>query len=251
VSEIQHPESRSFEQVADLYERVRPEYPAEAIAWIAEELSLRKGRTVLDLGAGTGKLTRALVETGAGVIAVEPGREMLAQLMKAVPGVQALHGAAEAIPLPDASVDAVTAGQSFHWFREDEALPEMHRVLRPGGGVALVWNMRDQESAFQRRISDLIAPFIPPDRMRDPGYWFARPLAESELFGWIDERTFRFTEQLGADALAGRIASISFVAAAPSEARAVLEADLRAAVARAGGLVDFPYVTTAYVARAT
>jgi ubiquinone/menaquinone biosynthesis C-methylase UbiE len=131
VSELQHPNSRSFELVADVYERARPEYPPEAVAWLAEKLGLAAGRTVLDLGAGTGKLTRALVPTGARVIAVEPGERMLAELRRAVPGVEALRGAAEAIPLRDDSVDAITVGQAFHWFRHDEAVPELHRVLRP------------------------------------------------------------------------------------------------------------------------
>src|SRR5947207_16006721 len=130
VSELQHPDSRSFELVADLYERARPGYPPEAIAWLAEQLDLRAGRTVLDLGAGTGKLTRALVATGAHVIAVEPGDAMRAELSRAVPEAQALCGAAEEIPLPDASLDAIAVGQAFHWFRHDEALPELHRVLR-------------------------------------------------------------------------------------------------------------------------
>ena len=153
MSELQHPDARSFEQVADVYERARPEYPADAVAWVADELGLSPGRTVLDLGAGTGKLTRALVQTGAQVIAVEPGEQMLSQLRRVVPDATALLGAAEDIPLPDNSVDAATMGQSFHWFRHDEALPELHRVLRPGGGIALLWNWRDQGSELQERRS--------------------------------------------------------------------------------------------------
>jgi len=120
-----------------VYERARPEYPQDAVDWIAQELGLHAGRTVLDVGAGTGKLTRALVETGARVIAVEPGEAMLGQLRHAVPRAEALLGAAENIPLADDSVDALTVGQAFHWFRHDEALPELHRVLRTGGGIAL------------------------------------------------------------------------------------------------------------------
>jgi len=133
VSELQHPDSRSFELVADLYERARPGYPQEAIDWVAGKLGLGSSSTVLDLGAGTGKLTRALIETGARVIAVEPGAAMRAELELALPDVEALRGAAEDIPLPDQSVDCVAVGQAFHWFRHDEAMPELHRVLRPGG----------------------------------------------------------------------------------------------------------------------
>jgi ubiquinone/menaquinone biosynthesis C-methylase UbiE len=248
VSELQHPDSRSFEQVADLYERVRPAYPEEAIAWIVDELVLGPGRTVLDLGAGTGKLTRQLVASGADVIAVEPGEAMLAELRSAVPTVTALHGAAEDIPLADHTVDALTVGQAFHWFRFEEATEEMHRVLRPGGGVALLWNNRDQDDALQREVTELMAPFVPPARAA--AYDSSKFLAESPLFAPLDERVFRFAQKLDADGLVGRIMSISFVAAAPSERRADLERQLREAVATRGGTVDFPYVTSVYVSRA-
>ena len=127
MSDLQHPDARSFESVADLYERARPPYPEAAIAWLVERLRIRRGSTVLDLGAGTGKLARALVPLAARVIAVEPGPEMLARLVRAVPAAEPVLGAAEAIPLADDAVDAVICGQSFHWFRHDEALPEIRR----------------------------------------------------------------------------------------------------------------------------
>jgi SAM-dependent methyltransferase len=251
VSDLQHPGSRAFELVADVYERARPEYPPEAVAWITASLDLQAGRTVLDLGAGTGKLTRALVATGAQVIAVEPGKAMMAELVRAVPEAKAVHGAAEDIPLPDASVDAVTVGQAFHWFRHDEALPELHRVLRRQGGISLVWNSRDQEAPLQRDLTDLIGRFFPPDRPGGPagGSW-AKPLAESDLFEALDERRFGFVQTLDADTLVDRIASISFVAASPLEERLALEERLREIVAANGGTVDFPYVTVVYISRA-
>jgi len=245
VSELQHPDSRSFELVADVYERARPGYPVEAVAWIADRLDLRKGRTVLDLGAGTGKLTRALLTTGARVIAVEPGDEMRARLEQAAVGAEALRGAAEEIPLLDGSVDAITVGQAFHWFRHDEAIPELRRVLRPGGGVALVWNSRDPDNPLQKEIGELIAPFVPPGRP-DAEEW-PGPLRESQLFGPLEERRFSFVEELDPDTLAERIASVSFVAAAPAEARRELDAAIRRVADRLGGLVAFPYVTRAYV----
>ncbi len=248
MSELQHPDSRAFELVADLYERARPEYPKDAVAWLAEGLELREGRTVLDLGAGTGKLTRQLLETGALVIAVEPGDAMRAELVRAVPGVKALRGSAEDIPVPDDSIDAVTVGQAFHWFRHEEALREIHRVLKPGGGIALVWNSRDQEAALQREVNELLEPLVPPDRAV-AGLW-SRALVESDLFGPVEERRFRFSDELDADALADRIASISFVAAAPPEERARIDSRLRAVVEKLGGRIDFPYVTAVYVSRA-
>ena len=120
-----------------------PGYPDEAVAWVAERLGIGPGRDVLDLAAGTGKLTRQLVPLGARIVAVEPIDAMRAELERAVPAVEALAGTAEAIPLPDGSVDAVTCAQAFHWFRADEAVREIRRVLRPGGGLALLWNGRD------------------------------------------------------------------------------------------------------------
>jgi len=247
VSELQHPNARSFELVADVYERARPEYPAEAVAWLVAQLDLREGRTVLDLGAGTGKLTRALVQTGARVIAVEPGEAMLGELRRVLPDVEALLGGAEAIPLDDDSVDAITVGQAFHWFRHDEAVPELHRVLRPGGALALVWNSRDQRRPLQREISGLIKPLVPADR--PPVGHSAQALESSDLFGSVEKRTFPFVQQLDAEAVAERIASVSFVAAAPPDARAELDRRLREIVASQGGVVDFAYLTEVYVSR--
>ena len=248
MSDLQHPQSRSFELVAGVYERARPEYPADAIAWLAEQLDLRAGRTVLDLGAGTGKLTRALVPTGAHVIAVEPGEQMLAELRRVVPDVEARIGAAEAIPLADDSVDAVTVGQAFHWFRHDEAVPELHRVLRPGGAVALIWNSRDQARPLQREVSELIKPLMPPNR---PAVGHsATALEHSPLFGPVEERAFPWVQQLDADGIADRIASVSFVAAAPPEQRADVDRRLREIAAEQGGAIDFAYLTEVYVSRA-
>jgi SAM-dependent methyltransferase len=245
VSDLQHPESRSFELVADLYERARPDYPPGAVAWISDRLDLRAGRIVLDLGAGTGKLTRSLVDTGARVIAVEPGDAMRAVLEWGVPQAEAMRGSAEDIPLPTASVDAIAIGQAFHWFRHDIAIPELHRVLRPGGGVALIWNTRDPELPLHREIGELIAPFIPPDRP-PPDQW-SRQLRETELFGPLETRRFSFVHKVDADGLAERMASVSFVAAAPLEARRELDLRLRKLAERLGGCVDFPYVTAVYV----
>ncbi|MDX6399968.1 MAG: hypothetical protein QOF27_574 [Gaiellaceae bacterium] len=245
MSDLQHPDSRSFELVADVYERARPEYPAEAVDWIAKRLDLRSGRTVLDLGAGTGKLTRALIPTGARVIAVEPGDAMRAELERAVPAAVALRGSAESVPLGDDTVDAITVGQAFHWFRHEEAIPELHRILRRGGAVALVWNSRDQDAPLHREIGDLIAPFVPPDR--PPADEWPSALEESPLFGPLEEQRFSFSQELDADALAERIASVSFVAAASADARHRLDAQLRAVAGRLGGSVEFSYVTVVYV----
>src|SRR5947208_10781774 len=119
-----HPAAAGFARAAGVYERARPEYPPEAVAWLVDRLDLPPGRVVVDVAAGTGKLTRLLVPSGARVVAVEPLAEMRAQLEEAVPSVEALEGTAEALPLADDFADAVTVAAAFHWFRAAEALPE-------------------------------------------------------------------------------------------------------------------------------
>jgi ubiquinone/menaquinone biosynthesis C-methylase UbiE len=243
VSELQHPDARSFEDVAELYERVRPSYPEAAVDWLAERLEIDATSTVLDLGAGTGKLTRAFLAHTARVVAVEPGPEMLAQLRRAVPEAEAILGPAEAIPLADASVDAVVCGQSFHWFRTDEALREIDRVLRPDGGLGLIWNMRDPDDALQQQITELLDPFVPTGRATDEGVEaFVR-----RTFDEFETLVVPFEEEMDAGTVAARIASISFVAAAPEEKRNELLGAVRALVDERGGRVPFRYRTETYV----
>jgi ubiquinone/menaquinone biosynthesis C-methylase UbiE len=160
-----HGAASSFASVAELYERARPEYAAAAVAYVVESLDLGPGRVVLDLGAGTGKLSRQLAASGARVIALEPLAEMRALVPE---GIDALAGSAEAVPLDDGSVDAVTAAQAFHWFDETAALAEIRRVTRPGGLLALVSNRRDAADPATRAFDELLArvrghpPLEPP-----------------------------------------------------------------------------------------
>jgi ubiquinone/menaquinone biosynthesis C-methylase UbiE len=247
LAEQQHPQSRSFEQVAELYERARPSYPEEAVDWLVEELHLGGDSIVLDLGAGTGKLTRRFVARVGRVVAVEPGPEMLAQLRRTVPEAEPLLGAAEAIPLGDQSVDAVVCGQSFHWFRREEAVHEIRRVLRPGGGLGLIWNARDQKDPLQAEVTKLLEPLVPPgrDSLRVAGTRFV-----AEVFGNLRTAEFPFEQELDAEGLVERVSSISFVAAAPEAAREELQRRLRALVADRGESLRFRYRTEAYVSRA-
>ncbi|HYY02538.1 MAG TPA: class I SAM-dependent methyltransferase [Gaiellaceae bacterium] len=244
MSELQHPDSRTFEQVADLYERVRPSYPDEAVTWLADRLGIGAGSTVLDLGAGTGKLTRILVRRAARVIAVEPGPEMLAQLRRAVPEAQPVLGSAEAIPLPDDVVDAVVCGQSFHWFRTDEALREIRRVLRAGRGLGLIWNVRDPDDSLQNEITKLLEPFVPPGR---PSLRAAVSAFVGRTFSEVEIHSVPFAQELDADGVVDRVASISFVAGAPEAKRRELQEVLRTLVGARGGRVAFRYVTESYV----
>jgi ubiquinone/menaquinone biosynthesis C-methylase UbiE len=247
MSGLQHPKARGFELVADVYERARPSYPPETVAWLAERLDLGAGRSVLDLGAGTGKLTRLLVGTGARVLALEPGDEMRARLTAVVPEAEPVAAGAESIPLPDASVDAATAAAAFHWFRLDEALPEIHRVLRPGGGLALVWNERDPDDPLQRSVTELLLPLtsVGRRRIRDRGWMEA--IEASGHFGPLEEHTTAFADELDGTGLVERVRTISFVALAEEPERARLEAGLRDLADAAGGVVRFAYRTQAFV----
>jgi SAM-dependent methyltransferase len=136
--------ARSFGAVAAAYAEHRPGYPAAALDWALAPIAASepRERTLLDLGAGTGKLTTALLGRGT-VIAVEPDPAMLAELRRRLPDVDAREGSAESIPLPTGSVDTVLVGQAWHWFDTGRALPELARVLRPGGVLAALWNADD------------------------------------------------------------------------------------------------------------
>jgi SAM-dependent methyltransferase len=147
-------QAASFDRAADVYDRARPEYPDEAVDWLVPP----GARTVLDLGAGTGKLTRALAARGLDVIAVDPSPKMLEQLSASLPGAIVHEGTAEDIPLADASVDAVLVAQAWHWVDQDVALLSVARVLKPGGTLALVWNFRDERVPWVARLTAAITP---------------------------------------------------------------------------------------------
>jgi SAM-dependent methyltransferase len=226
----------SFDSVAETYERARPGYSDEALEWVAQRYPLNR---VLDLGAGTGKLTRQLVALGAHVVAVEPGDAMRAVLERVVPEAEALAGSAESIPLPDESVDVVTVAQAFHWFRTDEALAEMHRVLRPGGGCALIWNEWDDDDPMVHTLNEILHR-LQPERTDDGEKAFAA-IDASPFFTGREERHFPHFDRLDVDALVGLMASISAVAAAPPIEQAAVEAEVRALVREPK--VDFPMTT--------
>jgi SAM-dependent methyltransferase len=244
VSEL-HPATRGF-ATADVYERGRPGYPAAAIARIVSRLDLRPGRTVLDLAAGTGKLTRLLVPSGANVIAVEPVREMRLELERQVRGIVALAGTAERMPLTDSYVDAVTVGQAFHWFKPDEALREIHRVLRPGGGVALVWNAGDERNPVHRALAKIIEPLSGDTPRRKQRDWRSL-LAESGLFERCERALFEHEQIVDEQGLVERVVSISFIATAPRDVRADVEARVRAIAREADQPIRLTYMTELYL----
>ena len=208
--------------------------------WLVGDERLR----VLDLGAGTGKLTRSLVALGHDVVAVEPSAEMLAQLRRVLPDVEAHEGSAERIPLQPASIDRVVVGQAFHWFDAPKALPEIARVLTPRGGVGLVWSVLDDEHPLVERLYGLLPPFGAEGDSVDA-------LAGSGLFGPVEEKAFGFERRFARAELVDGVGTQSSVARlSPGERTATLAAVGRFydEVAGPDGLV-LPYVTSAYRTR--
>jgi SAM-dependent methyltransferase len=188
----------SFGAAADAYQRGRPAYPQSAVEWLVP----RRARTVLDLGAGTGKLTRSLAEAGLRVTAVEPSRGMREQLAAAVPAARVLAGSAEEIPLAGASVDAVVVAHAWHWFDAERAVPEIARVLVPGGTLALAWNMRDESEPWVAALGAIMhrdsaqvietspeigAPFGAPERME---VRWRQPVTRREVLDLVASRSY-------------------------------------------------------------
>lgn len=233
--------ARCFGSVAEAYDRGRPGFPAEAAAWLAG----REPATVLELGAGTGKLTEQLVALGHDVHATDPDPEMLAVLRRRLPDVPTGESGAEEIPLPDRSVDVVVAGQAFHWFDHERALPEIARVLRPGGAVALAWNLRDERIPWARKLGRTLHG----DGDGPEGRESVQALVASELFGFVDEREFGFWQEVNRDTVVDLAASRSYVATLDDDARAARIAEVLAFYDDYGRGMDgmkLPYRCTCY-----
>jgi ubiquinone/menaquinone biosynthesis C-methylase UbiE len=228
---VHHAAAEGFARGAGAYERGRPSYPPEAVSWLAEQLGMAPGRRVLDLAAGTGKLTRLLVATGASLIAVEPVAEMCSALAELASGVDVRAGTAEAIPLPDASVDAVAIAQAFHWFASEQALAEIARVLTPTGRLGLVWNRRDLRLPLQATISEITEPHRGSTPSFMTGNW-REAFQHTRLFLPMAEHQVRYEQALTVDQLVDRVLSVSFIAALPQPARDDVQSKVRALAQR-------------------
>jgi SAM-dependent methyltransferase len=235
--------ARSFGAAAEEYERARPTYPDTAVDWLIPA----SAHTVLDLGAGTGKFTRALVARGLDVIAVEPLEEMREILQRQLPDVPAIAGTAEGIPLQDASVDAVTAAQAWHWVDESRALPEVARVLRPGGALCLIWNRREEGVGWVRRLTEVMAS-SDADRIDMDRMVIGAPFGPTQTFD------VAWSRPMNLELLLEMVRSRShFITAEPVEkeqilaaVRVLVESDPELA---GGGSFEMPYRT--YCFRAT
>jgi MOSC domain-containing protein YiiM len=245
--------AKGFAAGADAYERGRPEYSTEAIAKLVEELRIGPGTLVLDLAAGTGKLTRALLPSGADFVAVEPIPEMRAKLEASVPEVEAIDGTAERIPLPNHSVDAVVVGQAFHWFDGVRATSEIRRVLRPGGAVGLIWQSRDPKLDWILRLNEIIdAADDGHPRFRENSWRDA--FDTMALFEPLQLATFDYVQRGGVETIVDRVASISYVAAMPDERRFAVLDEVRQLLAShpdmAGkDVIELPYKAEVFWAR--
>ena len=249
MTDVHPTAAKGFSRDAGTYARGRPDFPAAALAWLMEDLGLRRGKSALELGAGTGKFTRLLVETGAVVTAVEPAAAMLDRLVRDLPSVTALRGEARRIPLPDASADAVICAQAFHWFASREVLAEIHRVLKPEGTLGLIWNVRDPSVDWVRKLTDIMAAYEGDAPRYDHGEW--RTVFPAPGFGELQERSFSHTHDGPPEqVIIERVASVSFIAALDEQARARVLGEVRALIDATPALrgrteVSFPYVTRA------
>jgi len=247
-----------FQQGAQTYEAARPSYPADALACIVGRAGIGPGRAVLDLAAGTGKLTRLLVPSGADVIAVEPV-EAMRSVLRETSGedVEVLDGTAESIPLSDDAVDVVTVAQAFHWFEPVAALAEMARVLRPEGTLVLTWNTRDRSHDWVRRFGDLLVDGDgdrPYDSYYDVDYPALVADAGAGAFGAVQQWSTDWVQACDPDLLVARAASVSVVAALPDRERnVVLERVRDLAVTHPDldgrALFWFPYTTRVFWCR--
>lgn len=243
-----HPVAAAGFSATDAYEEARPSYPPDAVAALCRVARIGPGAEVVELGPGTGKLTRHLVSVGARVVAVEPGADMRRKLAETVPGVSVTAATAEETGLPAGSADAVVAAQAFHWFRGEETLAEAHRILRPGGHVGLVWAMRDTRVPWVRDLQELIAPYgenVPRYRF---GTWRSA-FERTDLFTPVEEDHFPYDQEMDADRLALRLSSMSFIAVLPDAERGRILDRARALVADLGERFVLPHVVDVFWCR--
>jgi SAM-dependent methyltransferase len=235
-----HPLAAQFPAVADAYERGRPEYPPAVADCVAAELRIPPGAKVLDLAAGTGKLTRALLGAGLDVVAVEPQSSLRDILAANVGRERVREGLAEAIPLPDGSVAAVTVADAFHWFDHAAALSEIRRVLRPGGGLAVLSTAPDWSGAsWAHEVGTLLVSLRPTHPHYDGPPWQDAVRAAG---GWTAPRAVLVTASQPADParIVDYVASVSWVAGLPETRRAEMLAEVAAIVSAGETPAELP-----------
>jgi SAM-dependent methyltransferase len=234
-----HPRANEFAKAAGVYEGARPEFPVGAIDWLCEQLRITSTTRVLDLAAGTGRLTRPLFERTRRIVAVEPIAQMREVLHAALPEIEVLDGTAEDIPLPDASVGAVVVAQAFHWFDPEPALAEVARVLEPQGRLGLVWHSPDRSDPLQRAFRAIVEQ----NRQGAPlhlAHESSHYVAEDAPFTMIAAAELRDVHRYDADRLVALARSTSHFAALDEGQQAVGAEQIRALVGPSG-TVELPY----------
>jgi SAM-dependent methyltransferase len=251
-----HPSAAiGFSEGAETYARSRPDYPSAIVAWLRETLALDAATMCVDLGAGTGKFLPSLLATGTRVVAVEPVAAMRERLAADYPQARVLDGTAEAMPLDTACVDAVVCATAFHWFATRAALTEIHRVLKPGGRLGLIWNVRDERVGWVARLGALVSRYESDAPRQASNAW--RAVFPFDGFSPLVAREFLHAHEGPAEqVIIGRVLSTSFIAALQPDARTRVVDEVRALVAAepvlAGrAIVSVPYRTMAYVTTRT
>jgi SAM-dependent methyltransferase len=235
-----------FEAASDVYERGRPGYQPDLVAFVVKRVGIQEGTRVLDLAAGTGKFTRELLRFGARCLAIEPSASMREMLSRVVPGVPVVAGVGEAIPLRTKTMEAVVVAQAFHWFDPPVALAEIARVLRPGGVLSLVWNERDEREAVMQELTrmtrwDKCMPY-------PVGMDFSPIIDASHRFGPVTRSEFHFTQPLDRQALVDQVASRSYVRVLPDDERATFLAEVAAFADTLEEPIMMPYNTQLFTA---
>ncbi|AMM20113.1 hypothetical protein AX769_07970 [Frondihabitans sp. PAMC 28766] len=232
-------QATSFGPAAGLYEKGRPSYPAEAVEWLLPAGATR----VVDVGAGTGKFTRLLVSRGLHVTAIEPSEGMRDELIRSVPEAQVLPGSAERLPIDGESVDAVIAAQAWHWVDPVRAVPEVARVLKPGGTLGLIWNIRDRGEGWIDALEDLL-----PDAHSESGMASQNPPVGAP-FGPIERRDFSWANPVSPEDVVTMVASRSYVITLEASAREKLLGEVRDLIHDHPSTVGRTVVEVPYVAR--
>lgn len=247
-----HPAAqKGFSSAAELYQQVRPNYPAEIVSWLQNCLQIQENSTVIDLGSGTGKFLPYLKQTHADVIAVEPIGEMLQQLQQVYPDIQTLQAFSHSIPVEDHKIDTIICAQSFHWFDNLDTLTEMHRVLKPQGHLGLVWNQRDERTDWVKALADFLLPLEGDTPRYHSGKW-KRVFEQQDLFIFDSLQTFTQSQHGSVEQVVSkRLLSTSFIAAMTEKDQLQLKAQFEKIVYDFTGLgpqdqIDFPYITYAY-----
>ena len=247
MADIHHAARSGFSKASSAYVSGRSGYPKEIDCWLRDRLDMYPNKRVVDLAAGTGKFTAHLLRTGAEVIAVEPVQPMLDVLRQSYPAACAMEGSATQIPLDDESADALFCAQAFHWFASAETMNEIRRVLKPGGIFGLIWNIRDETTAWVAALSRIMAPHEKGAPRFHEGQW--RSVFPAEGFGDLQEATFEHAHRGDFESVVvDRVMSVSFIASLPQSARDEISGQVRRLVNAYPGLSDetdvtFPYRT--------